>query len=318
MTPGEPAGIGPDLLVKLAQAERRVGMIAFTDPALLKERAKLLGLPLHIEERGDHAPSRAAGMLTVHQVPLPIQVEPGKAHPENANAVLESIRLAAQFALDGEVAALVTGPVQKSVIAESGTPFVGHTEMLAELCHASHVVMLLVSADLRVALATRHVALKDVPQALTRDGLTQTLRILDHGLRRSFALQNPRILVAGLNPHAGEDGYLGREETEIIRPAINQLRVQGLSIEGPFPADTLFTPAMRARADAVLAMYHDQGLAPLKALAFGASVNVTLGLPFVRTSVDHGTALDLAGTGKIDLGSFKAAVDLACTLSDHG
>jgi len=317
LTPGEPAGIGPDLLVKFAQEDRCAPLIAFADPALLQARAKLLGLGLHIQERGGQMPSCSAGTLTVHRVPLYTRVEPGKPDSENAEAVLESIRLATQSALDGEVTALVTGPVHKSVIAESGTPFSGHTEMLAEMCQVPHVVMLLVSGDLRLAVATRHLALKDVPKALGRDGLTQTLRVLDHGLRRSFALPNPRILIAGLNPHAGEDGHLGREEIDIIKPVIERLRDQGLSIEGPFPADTLFAPKMRARADAMLAMYHDQGLAPFKALAFGASVNVTLGLPFVRTSVDHGTALDLAGTGKIDLGSFKAAVELACKLTDH-
>ncbi len=317
MTPGEPAGIGPDLLVQFAQEDRIAPLTAFADPALLQERAKLLGLDLRIQERGNQAPSCSAGTLTVHRVPLRARVEPGKPDPENAEAVLESIRLATQCALDGEMAALVTGPVHKSVIAKSGTPFSGHTEMLADLCQAPHVVMLLVSGDLRLAVATRHLALKDVPKALSHEGLTQTLRVLDLGLRRSFALHSPRILVAGLNPHAGEDGHLGREEIDIIQPVIEQLRDQGMSIEGPLPADTLFAAKMRSRADAMLAMYHDQGLAPFKALAFGASVNVTLGLPFVRTSVDHGTALELAGTGNIELGSFQAAVELAYKLTGH-
>ena len=315
VTSGEPAGIGPDLLVTFAQANRHARIVAFTDPKLLIERAKLLGFDLNIEEQSDAAPSESAGTLTVHPVPLQATVEPGKPRSETADAVLESIRLATQSALDGDVSALVTGPVHKSVIAESGTPFSGHTELLAELCRAPHVVMLLVSGDLKLALATRHLPLESVSKALTREGLTQTLRVLDQGLRQGFSLSRPRILVAGLNPHAGEDGYLGREEIDIITPVIEALCDQGLSLEGPLPADTLFTRAMRTGADAMLAMYHDQGLAPFKALAFGASVNVTLGLPFVRTSVDHGTALHLAGTGRIDLGSFNAAIDLACKLS---
>jgi len=318
VTLGEPAGIGPDLLVTFAQSARPAPLVAFADPTLLMARAKLLGLRLHIDELSDQAPTQSAGTLTIRPVPFGTPIEPGNARSETASAVLQSIRLAARAALDGEASALVTGPVHKSVIAESGIPFSGHTELLADLCRVPHVAMLLVSGDLRLALATRHLALRDVPQALTDTQLTQTLRVLDQGLRQSFALRNPRILVAGLNPHAGEDGHLGREEIDVIRPVIERLRDQGLSIEGPFPADTLFTQAMRARADALLAMYHDQGLAPFKALAFGASVNVTLGLPFVRTSVDHGTALDLAGTGKIDIGSFKAAVDLACKLTHDG
>lgn len=317
VTPGEPAGIGPDLLVTFAQAARAQPLVAYADPALLTERAKRLGVNLHIQELSDHTPSQAARTLTVHPVPLPINVQPGEARAETASAVLESIRLAAQAALKGDTTALVTGPVQKSIINAAGTSFSGHTEMLAELAGVAHVVMLLVSGDLRLALATRHLRLADVPETLTQHGLQQTLQVLNDGLRDTFSLTNPRILVAGLNPHAGEDGHLGREELDIIRPVIDALRDEGMHLKGPFPADTLFTPAVRSRADALVAMYHDQGLAPFKALAFGASVNVTLGLPFIRTSVDHGTALDLAGTGNIDCGSFKAAFELACQLSKN-
>ena len=315
VTSGEPAGIGPDLLVTFAQSQRTVPLVAFADPGLLQARAKQLGLGIRIHEFGDKRPSQAAGTLTVRPIPLSARVEAGKASPETANAVIESIRCATQAVLDGDMAALVTCPVHKSVIAQSGTPFSGHTEMLAELSQTPHVVMLLVSDSLKLALATRHLALSEVPSALSRAGLTRTLEVLEQGLWQAFSIQNPRLLVAGLNPHAGEDGELGNEEISIIRPVINKLRAKGKSVQGPFPADTLFTPRMRARSDAILAMYHDQGLAPFKALAFGDSVNLTLGLPFVRTSVDHGTALDLAGTGNIDLGSFKAAYHLACRLA---
>ena len=317
VTPGEPAGIGPDLLVTYAQTARTAPLVAFADPHLLQERAKQLGLALRIEEYCDRPPSKSAGALCVRPIPLPCRARPGKPSPETAHAVLECIRSATSAALGGEVSALVTGPLHKSVINDAGTPFSGHTDMLAHLCQASHVVMLLVSGELRLALATRHLALSEVPKALTREGLRQTLEILAQGLRQLFSFPDPRILVAGLNPHAGEDGHFGREEVDIIAPVIGKLQREGLGVEGPLPADTLFTEAVRSRADALVAMYHDQGLAPFKALAFGASVNLTLGLPFVRTSVDHGTALDRAGTGKIDLGSFAAACELASSLANH-
>lgn len=315
VTAGEPAGIGPDLLIGLAQTERSQPLVAFTDPAQLSERAKLLGHSIVLEEYDpSRCPSRRAGALTVYPVPLGCEVAPGQPKVEAAPGILKSIETATHAALKGEMGALLTGPVHKSVLSESGKPFNGHTEMLAELAGVPNLVMLLVSGTLRVALATRHIPVSQIADSLTNAGLETTTRILLQGLQARFGIKSPRILVAGLNPHAGEDGHLGREEIDIIAPAINVLKAEGLRIEGPLPADTLFTPKLRGRADAILAMYHDQGLAPFKAIAFGDAVNVTLGLPFVRTSVDHGTALDLAGTGRIHSGSFKAAFDLACTL----
>lgn len=289
--------------------------MAFTDPAHLLRRANRLGLEIYLDEYNrDQRPSCRAGHLTVHPIPLGCEVAPGRPKVEAAAGVIRSIETAAQAALRREMGALLTGPVMKSVISESGQPFSGHTDLLAQLAGVDEVVMLLTSGTLRVALATRHIPLTDVAKSLTSSSLEATIRILCQGLRTQFGLKAPRILVAGLNPHAGEDGYLGREEIEIITPTLDKLRTEGMLIEGPLPADTLFVDTARAHADAILAMYHDQGLAPFKAVAFGEAVNVTLGLPFVRTSVDHGTALRLAGTGQIDLGSFKAALELACTL----
>ncbi len=319
VTPGEPAGIGPDLLITFAQGARSAPLVAFTDPAHLLRRASQLRVTINLEEYNpQQSPSCRAGHLTVHPIPLGCEVAPGQPKVEAAAGVLKSIETASQAALRGEMGALLTGPVQKSVISDSGQPFRGHTEMLAELAGVRDVVMLLVSGTLRVALATRHIPLAEVARSLTSSSLETTTRILHQGLRAQFGMNEPRILVAGLNPHAGEDGYLGREEIEIITPTLDKLRAEGMLIEGPLPADTLFADRTRARADAILAMYHDQGLAPFKAVAFGEAVNVTLGLPFVRTSVDHGTALELAGTGQIDLGSFKAALDLASTLKSNG
>lgn len=319
VTPGEPAGIGPDLLITFAQHERSVPVVAFTDPAHLSKRASCLGVGIHLEDYDpNRRPSCGAGHLTVHPIPLGCEVAPGQPKAQAAAAVLKSIETATRAALRGEVGALLTGPVHKSVISESGRCFSGHTELLAQLAGVKDVVMLLASDTLRVALVTRHVPLSEVSGTLTRSGLEITTRILRQGLRARFGLSEPRILVSGLNPHAGEDGYLGREEIEIITPTLDKLRAEGMLIEGPMPADTLFAEGVRSRADAVLAMYHDQGLAPFKALAFGAAANVTLGLPFVRTSVDHGTALNLAGTGRIDLGSFKKAFELACSLQADG
>ena len=318
VTPGEPAGIGPDLVITLAQGERSVPIAAFTDPAHLKRRASELGVAIHLEEYNPHQePSCAAGRLTVYPVDLGCEIEPGQPRVEAADGVIKSIEVAVDAALRGEVGALLTGPVHKSVISDSGRSFVGHTEMLAELAGVQEVVMLLASGALRVALATRHIPLAEVAGQLTSAGLESMLRILHKGLRTQFGLQAPRILVSGLNPHAGEDGYLGREEIEIISPTLERLRSEGMLIEGPLPADTLFAESVRASADAILTMYHDQGLAPFKAIAFGGAANVTLGLPFVRTSVDHGTALRLAATGHIDLGSFRAALELARTLRPY-
>jgi len=253
--------------------------------------------------------------VDVDHVPLRRARTPGKLDPANSPYVLELLDRAIRGCLSGEYAAMVTAPVQKSVINDAGIPFTGHTEFLAERAGAEHVVMMLVGGGLRVALATTHLALSEVPGAITTEGLLKTLRVLDRDLRERFRIRKPRILVAGLNPHSGESGHLGSEDIERISPAIAQAAKEGIAASGPIPADTLFVPERLKGADAVLAMYHDQGLPVLKYAAFGRGVNVTLGLPFVRTSVDHGTALDLAGTGKADPGSLIEAVKLAIDLA---
>lgn len=313
ITPGEPAGIGPDLMVQLAQRPRAEDWVVVADPELLQERADQLGLPLVVRTDLD-APAQAAGELTVDAVPLLERVVAGQLNPANARYVLTTLERAIDCCLSDAHCALVTGPVQKSVINEAGVPFSGHTELLAQRSQVDDVVMLLVADTLRVALATTHLALRDVPSAITKPLLKRRLMILHRELQQQFGIAQPRLLVAGLNPHAGEGGHLGQEEIETITPVCDELRAQGLQLQGPLPADTLFTPALLAQADAVLAMYHDQGLPVLKHVGFGQAVNVTLGLPFVRTSVDHGTALDLAGVGGADIGSMVAALHLASRL----
>ena len=309
LTPGEPAGIGPDLLIALAQEGFAEPVLAIADPALLVERAALLGLPLQILPP-DPAPS-PAGTVRVLPVALAAAAAPGLPDPRNAGYVLQTLRVAVEGCLSGRFGGLVTGPVHKAVINAAGIPFSGHTEFLAGATGTSRVVMMLATPGLRVALATTHLALKDVPAAIQPAALMETLRILDKALRERFGIGRPRILVAGLNPHAGEGGYLGREEIEVITPCLQALRAEGLCLEGPLPADTLFTPRHLEGADAVLAMYHDQGLPVLKYAGFGKAVNVTLGLPIVRSSVDHGTALDLAGRGGADTGSLRYALQVA-------
>lgn len=313
ITPGEPAGIGPDLMVQLAQRSRAEKWVVVADPVLLQERADQLGLPLVVHTNLDE-PTQIAGELTVDAVPLLQSVVAGELNPANTRYVLTTLERAIDRCLNEAHCALVTGPVQKSVINEAGVPFSGHTELLAQRSEVDDVVMLLVADTLRVALATTHLALRDVPSAITKSLLKRRLMILHRELQQQFGVAQPRILVAGLNPHAGEGGHLGQEEIETITPVCDELRAQGLQLQGPLPADTLFTPALLAQADAVLAMYHDQGLPVLKHVGFGKAVNVTLGLPFVRTSVDHGTALDLAGVGGADTGSLVEALRLASTL----
>jgi 4-hydroxythreonine-4-phosphate dehydrogenase len=316
ITPGEPAGIGPDLVVQLAQDAHPVELVAVCDPALLRQRAQQLALPLTLEVISLEAVPRAqvAGSLRVLPVALHAAVAAGQLDPRNAAYVLATLTAAASACLAGQAQGMVTGPVQKSVINDAGIAFSGHTELLAELCAAPTPVMMLVAGALRVALATTHLALKDVPAAITRDTLTAVLRVLHRDLREKFGIAQPRILCCGLNPHAGESGHLGREEIEVIAPVLAALREEGMDLRGPLPADTLFTPKYLEHADAVLAMYHDQGLPVLKYAGFGEAVNITLGLPILRTSVDHGTALDLAGTGKADAGSLRAAINLAASL----
>lgn len=313
ITPGEPAGIGPDLLIEIAQSRQRAELIAVCDPILLQQRAQKLGLPLRIEPADLALPPRIAPAKTVRVLPVALAAaaRAGQLDPRNARYVLETLHVAARACQRGDAQALVTGPVQKSVINDAGIAFSGHTEYLAHLTRAKTPVMMLATRGLRVALATTHLPLAEVPRAITRAGLTRVLQVLDHDLRLRFRLRAPRILVCGLNPHAGEAGHLGREEIDVIQPVLNKLRKQGLHLEGPLPADTLFTPKHLERADAVLAMYHDQGLPVLKHAGFGQAVNITLGLPIVRTSVDHGTALDLAGSGRADAGSLRTAIEAA-------
>lgn len=310
ITPGEPAGVGPELLARIAAEDRTTPWVAIADGDLLVRAAHRCGIALSVNENLD-APSLDAGHLTVLHQPLKEAEQPGELNVHNAAYVVRTLEAAADGCLAGDFAGIVTGPVQKSVINESGLPFSGHTEFFCERAKADDVVMLLVAGSLRVALATTHLPLRAVADAITPALLERRLRILLDGLTRQFGIEAPLVLVAGLNPHAGEGGHLGREEIEVIEPVCRSLRADGFRLEGPLPADTLFTPRFLDRADAVFAMYHDQGLPVLKSHGFGEAVNVTLGLPFVRTSVDHGTALDLAGTGRAEAGSLLAAVRLA-------
>lgn len=316
ITAGEPAGIGPDLCVLLAAQKPPAQLVFIADRNLLTTRAALLGRRVTFIDFDATKLSRkrTPGVSILHH-PIADAAMPGRLNGRNSRYVLATLNSAVRGALNGDFDAIVTAPVHKGIINDAGVPFIGHTEFFAEKTNTDHVVMMLVGGGLRVALATTHMPLKDVAGAITVKSLERTLGILHSDLRDKFCIAAPRILVAGLNPHAGESGHLGREEIDVIEPVLQQLRTQGFKLEGPLPADTLFTPKYLDRADAVLAMYHDQGLPVLKMKSFGHGVNVTLGLPIVRTSVDHGTALDLAGTGQIDVGSMLAAIDLAIDLA---
>jgi 4-hydroxythreonine-4-phosphate dehydrogenase len=316
LTPGEPAGIGPDLCAELSRHALPARIVAVADKGLLQQRAALLGLSLEIRDYIPHAQPSASAVEVLH-VPLQAEAHPGRLDPRNAPYVLDTLTRAAQGCLSGEFDALVTAPVHKGVINDAGIPFTGHTEFLAALTGTPQVVMMLTGGGLRVALATTHLPLREVPDAITRKSLEQVIRILHRDLVQRFGIPNPKILVAGLNPHAGESGHLGREEIGVIAPVLDKLRSEGLNLAGPLPADTLFTARQLEGSDAQLAMYHDQGLAVLKYASFGGGVNVTLGMPIIRTSVDHGTALDLAGSGKADVGSLLAAIELALVLARH-
>ncbi|MBA1273392.1 4-hydroxythreonine-4-phosphate dehydrogenase PdxA [Pseudomonas azotifigens] len=314
LTPGEPAGIGPDLCLLLASSAHPHVLIAIASRALLSDRAAVLGLDtqLHSVTPEDWPSEPApAGTLYVWDTPLTHTAEPGRLQTANAPYVLETLTRAAQGCLDGSFAGMITAPVHKGVINDAGIAFSGHTEFLAQLTGTPQVVMMLATHGLRVALVTTHLPLKDVAASITPQRLEDVTRILHADLKQKFGISAPRILVCGLNPHAGESGHLGREEIEIIEPTLQRLRSEGMDLVGPLPADTLFSPKNLEHCDAVLAMYHDQGLPVLKYKGFGAAVNVTLGLPIVRTSVDHGTALDLAGTGRIDTGSLQVALETA-------
>jgi 4-hydroxythreonine-4-phosphate dehydrogenase len=315
VTAGEPAGVGPELLARLAASDLAADLVAITDRDLLAEAAARCGLTLHLaDDDGSRLTHRPAGHLRVCHVPLGAPVRFGQPDPANARHVLDMLGMAADGCLDGAFDAVVTGPVQKASINDAGIPFSGHTEFFAERAGAE-VVMMLASPELRVTLATTHLPLSAVPAAITPALLERTLRIVHDALRQHFGLASPRIAVLGLNPHAGEDGHMGREEIDTIIPLLERLRAGGMDLSGPLPADTAFVPAMRPRYDAVLAMYHDQALPVLKSEAFDRTVNVTLGLPFIRTSVDHGTALDLAGTGQANPASLFAATRLAIELA---
>jgi len=316
LTPGEPGGIGPELCVRIAQRDWPAELIAFADPGLLRERAAQLDLPLRLTEYHPAAPPvpQRSGTLTIVPVALATPAQAGQLDPTNANYVLDTLRRASAACLSGELAGLVTGPVHKGVINDAGIAFTGHTEFLANLT-GGHPVMMLACPGLRVALATTHLPLAAVPGALDAVTLEQVTRVLVTDLTTRFDCSKPRVLVCGLNPHAGESGYLGREEIEVIIPVLERLRSEGMELVGPLPADTAFTPAALDGVDAVLAMYHDQGLPVLKHLGFGHAVNITLGLPIIRTSVDHGTALDLAGTGTANPGSLVAAVETALEMA---
>ena len=319
LTPGEPAGIGPDLCLLLAGQAQPHPLVAIASPALLGERALQRALNVELIPVGpDQWPEEAApaGSLYVWDTPLRAPVTAGQLDAANAAYVLETLTRAGQGCLAGDFAGMITAPVHKGVINDAGIAFSGHTEFLADLTGTEQVVMMLATRGLRVALVTTHLPLRDVAEAITAERLTRVTRILHADLRDKFGIAQPRILVCGLNPHAGEGGHLGREEIEVIEPTLEQLRAEGIDLIGPLPADTLFTPKHLEQCDAVLAMYHDQGLPVLKYKGFGAAVNVTLGLPIIRTSVDHGTALDLAGSGRIDSGSLAVALETAYQMAE--
>lgn len=314
---GEPAGVGPELCLQLAERQSAwpaARLVVIADKDLLQQRATTLGVQAKLR---DWQPERSpqAGTLEVIHAPLTVPSLPGRLDATNSRYVLGLLDRALGGCQRGEFAAMVTAPVHKGIINDAGIPFTGHTEYLAEKTGTPQVVMMLAGGGLRVALATTHLALKDVPAAITPTALEQTLRILHRDMGRKYGIEQPRILVAGLNPHAGEGGYLGHEEIDVIIPVLDRLRAEGMQLIGPLPADTMFTPPLLARGDCVLAMYHDQGLTALKYASFGQGINVTLGLPIIRTSVDHGTALELAGTGKADPGSLFVAVEQAIEMA---
>ena len=318
VTSGEPAGIGPDLCLQLArgpQANKQI-LVVLADRALLQQRAALLGLyvQLHDYDAQQISPLPQGHLFVLH-VPVAQHVQAGKLNPANSHYVLDLLSSALQGCRSGEFCGMVTSPVHKGIINDAGIHFTGHTEFLAEQTHTAQVVMMLAGGGLRVALATTHLALREVQDAITPALLESVLRIIRHDFARRFGIANPRILVAGLNPHAGEGGYLGREEIDIMIPVLDKLRAQGMNVSAPLPADTLFTPQRLAQCDCILAMYHDQGLPVLKHVSFGRGVNVTLGLPIIRTSVDHGTALELAGTGRADVGSLLEAIQMAAEMA---
>lgn len=320
ITPGEPAGIGPDLCIGIAQQPpANVELVVVADPDLLEARAAALDLPLQLKAFNPDLPPEATAKaeLSIQAVRLGSPVSAGQLNPDNAAYVLQTLRTAVDMAQNGEVEGLVTGPVHKGVINDSGIAFTGHTEFLADYCKQDLTVMMLATEGLRVALATTHLPLTKVPGAITKPLLENIITILNRDLQDKFGINKPRILVCGLNPHAGEGGHMGREEIDIIEPVLEAMRARNMDLVGPLPADTLFTDKYLNNADAVLSMYHDQGLPVLKFKGFGRASNITLGLPIIRTSVDHGTALDLAATGKADTGSLYHAIATATEMAAH-
>lgn len=315
ITSGEPAGIGPDICLSLADRVDERPIVVLADKQMLQQRAAHLDLNIELLDYAGQQVSSEAGQLYVEHVPLADIVVLGQLDANNAAYVLEQLRRSADYAMSGKSVGVATAPVQKSIINDAGIHFSGHTEFYQEFAGVPRVVMMLATKKLRVALATTHLALRDVPDAITPERLHQVIDILIHDLKSKFKIEQPNILVCGLNPHAGEDGYLGMEEIEVINPVLESYREQGVNMSLSLPADTLFTPENLKDADAVLAMYHDQGLPVLKSQGFGEAINITLGLPFIRTSVDHGTALSLAGTGLAKSSSLHVAVDLALDLA---
>jgi 4-hydroxythreonine-4-phosphate dehydrogenase len=313
VTPGEPAGIGPDLVLELSNQDWPVELVLCADPELILARAALLGKSIELIDYDPTRPAQPqkAGTLTIAPMKMAVTAQPGQLNEANGRYVLDTLQFACEKNMSAEFNAVVTGPVNKGIINKAGVSFSGHTEFFAQQSETPDVVMLLAAPGLRVALVTTHIPLAYVAKAITEDRLSKIIRIINTEMKTKFGIERPKIYVCGLNPHAGEDGHLGREEIEIITPTLMKLRDEGMDLTGPLPADTLFQPKYLDDADVVLAMYHDQGLPVLKSVGFGSSVNITLGLPFIRTSVDHGTAIELAGTGTADSGSMFTAVNQA-------
>lgn len=317
LTTGDPAGIGPDIVIQIAQQSWPAEIVVIADEELITQRAQQIKQPITLSICDvKQAPQRhQPGTLKIIPVMLNMEAQPGKLNPANSWYVIRSLETAVALCESGDANAMVTGPVNKLVINKTGIPFTGHTEFLAKRCNIDHTVMMFVTDELKVALATTHIPIAKLSAAITKESLRATITVLADELKKRFQLPSPKIFVCGLNPHAGEGGYLGTEEIEVINPVLDEFRAQGLNLIGPLPADTLFTPKYLQQADAVLAMYHDQALPVVKYMSFGHAVNITLGLPFIRTSVDHGTAVDIAGKGIADPGSMAAAIGLAIKLA---
>ena len=317
ITSGEPAGIGSDLIIKLSQIKHHYDLTVIGDPDLILERAKLLSIPVDINIASSDKTDSVDNAINVLPVKLHSASVPGELNVKNAAYVLQTLELACKQCLSKEYDAVVTAPIQKSIINDAGISFSGHTEYFAEQCNNAYPVMLLACPDLKVALVTTHLALRDIPDTITKEKLEKTIRIVIESMTNQFGIEKPSIAVCGLNPHAGEEGHLGMEEINIINPVINNFVMRGYDVIGALPADTAFRQELRENTDVFICMYHDQGLPVLKTLGFGEAVNITLGLPIIRTSVDHGTALELAGTGKAQCESLLAAIEMAETMAKH-